>query len=157
MYYNWKSHNSKKCQNINRRNVSSHHKNNHHQESIRVGCVPSARWSLGSPAKDNIPPDSTPRTAHTSAVLSRVGAVLSGRGGAVHNRKWHHNTPLPLWTDRCKNITLPQLRLRAVKIWSIARGLITREASKMYELLGLVVCYGSHELAKLCAVHVVTS
>ena len=27
------------------------------------------------------------------------GAVLGG-AGAVHNRKWHHSTSLPLWTDR---------------------------------------------------------
>ena len=39
------------------------------------------------------------------------GGAVQGGGGAVHNRKWHHNTPL--WTewltDRYKNITLPKL------------------------------------------------
>ena len=41
-------------------------------------------------------------------VLSEGGAV-KGRG-AVHNRKWHHNTSPPLCgqTNRCKNITLRQ-------------------------------------------------
>ena len=29
-------------------------------------------------------------------------------GGAVHNRKWHHNTPLPFGQTDRKNITLPQ-------------------------------------------------
>ena len=43
-----------------------------------------------------------------------------GGGGAVRNRKWHHGNHSFWWaewlTDRCKNITFPQLRVRAVKM-----------------------------------------
>ena len=50
---------------------------------------------------------------HTARLLTgKTGVVLSrGGGGAVHNRKWHHNTPFSTpcgQTDTCENITLPQ-------------------------------------------------
>ena len=53
------------------------------------------------------------------SILSRW--VLAWGGiGAVHNRKWHHDTPpWTEWlTDRCKNITFPTsfARLRVVTI-----------------------------------------
>ena len=38
----------------------------------------------------------------------RTARLLTGRGvGAVHNRKWHYNTPRGQ-TNACENIALPQ-------------------------------------------------
>ena len=35
---------------------------------------------------------------------------LTGGGAAVHNRKWHHNTPYHHWqTDACEDIALSQI------------------------------------------------
>ena len=42
--------------------------------------------------------------------------LLTGGGAAVHNRKWHHNTPYHHWqTDACEDIALSQTSFAGIK------------------------------------------
>ena len=75
-----------------------------HQESIPIGCVSPACWPESGGVQGCVCP----------------GCVCPGcvtRGCTPPDPE--PEPPLPLWaewlTDRCKNITLPQLRLLAVK------------------------------------------
>ena len=67
------------------------------QEYILVGCVSCAVWAGVCP-----------------------GGCLPGGvcPGVYHSMHWGRHSPLPVdrMTNRCKNITFPQLRLRTVKI-----------------------------------------
>ena len=95
------------------------------QECIPVGCVPSAAVAVGGVytrhPRDQTPPPSRhlPGSRHNPPPRSKPpGTKPPGVGTPPVNRI----------TDTCKNITFPQLRLRAVKIiWKFSFEHLTLE------------------------------
>ena len=68
------------------------------QECIPVGCIPPALPPYGGSLCDRDPPDRNPPPGQIPP--------------------WTETPPVNRITDRCKNITFPQLRLRAVMKWN---------------------------------------
>ena len=81
------------------------------QECTPVGCVPSVAVAMCIPAC-------------TGQGVSARGCVCPGGclpegclpGGVYPDMHWSRHPPVDRMTDRCKNITIPQLRLQTVKI-----------------------------------------
>ena len=131
------------------------------QECIPVGCVLSAAVATGGSARGCVCPGEGCQPGRVSARgVSAKGCLCQGvstrgclpgeclpGGGVVYPvHAGIHTTPL--WTewltDRCKNITFPQLRLRTVKIATWSRSTSQIAGSYLQQMLLCDVMSFSH-------------